>query len=271
MVKKEKTWDEAITNVLENAKEPLHYAKITEEIINQCLRSKFGATPKYTVNATISASIKEKGEQSPYLRVIDPDTNKPVPGIFTLSSSRSNRNPKTVRKEVVEDTEDNGRLINSFGIFWDRNQVDWSKINPKILGVDQEGADPIDFSSQIGVYILYDGHSPIYVGRIIDRPLGKRFYEHTIDRLRGRWNKFSWFGIKSASEDGKLTDVALPSDRKVVISALEALIIEVVEPTHNRKSGDKFREVEYLQAEDPSLQEKKNEQAITALLANRTK
>jgi hypothetical protein len=35
---------------------------------------------------------------------------------------------------------------------------------------------------------------------------------------------------------------------------MEALLIESVEPSQNRKRGDEFRAVEFLQAEDPELE-----------------
>jgi hypothetical protein len=35
---------------------------------------------------------------------------------------------------------------------------------------------------------------------------------------------------------------------------MEALLIESVEPSQNRRRGDEFRAVEFLQAEDPEIE-----------------
>jgi len=44
---------------------------------------------------------------------------------------------------------------------------------------------------------------------------------------------------------------------KILIPALEAILIEALEPRQNRKRGDDLSAVEYIQKEDPEIQ--KNE------------
>jgi hypothetical protein len=66
---KELTWQKAIDKVLAASSMPLHYNEITERIISDGLRHNLGATPSATVNAHISASIKHKGDSSPYVRI----------------------------------------------------------------------------------------------------------------------------------------------------------------------------------------------------------
>jgi hypothetical protein len=39
----------------------------------------------------------------------------------------------------------------------------------------------------------------------------------------------------------------------IVVTTMEALLIEGLEPPQNRRRGDDFRAVEYLQAEDPEM------------------
>jgi len=76
------------------------------------------------------------------------------------------------------------------------------------------------------------------------------------DRLGGRWTRFSWFGVHPVNDDGTLSarsELAhLPID--VVIATMEAVLIEGLEPRQNRKRGDDFKAVEYLQVEDPTLE-----------------
>ncbi|MGR0481220.1 MAG: GIY-YIG nuclease family protein [Candidatus Electronema sp. V4] len=100
-------------------------------------------------------------------------------------------------------SEEQHEIITSFGMFWRRESIEWT-VKPKLLGMQQIGATPVDFCKQLGIYLLYDGREVIYVGRSTDRPLGKRLYEHTIDRLSTRWDRFSWFGLLPVADDGQL-------------------------------------------------------------------
>jgi hypothetical protein len=145
--------------------------------------------------------------------------------------------------------------VRAFGMYWRRNFVRWAK-NPKLLGQQSRGAESVNFSDQIGVYLLHDGRETVYVGRAVDRPIGKRLFEHTYDRLNGRWDRFSWFGLLSITENGKLISEPIGKDQDAIITTLEALLIEALEPPQNRKRGDEFRAVESLQVEDPSLQKR---------------
>jgi hypothetical protein len=47
----------------------------------------------------------------------------------------------------------------------------------------------------------------------------------------------------------------LPAD--IIVTTMEALLIEGLEPPQNRRRGDDFRAVEYLQAEDPELEKRR--------------
>lgn len=233
---KELTWREAIDTVLSAAAEPLHYREITDRIISDKLRINLGATPTATVNSEINTSIK-RDKRSPYVRV--------GKGIFTLV--------QTSKKTMSEEQYD---IISSFGMFWRRDAVQWSR-SPKLLGMQQIGATPVDFNEQLGIYLLYDGREVIYIGRTTDRPLGRRLFEHTADRLAARWDRFSWFGLLPVSDSGDLG--ALPAAFKAVklIPALEAILIEALEPRQNRKRGDDLSAVEYIQKEDLEIQKKK--------------
>jgi hypothetical protein len=128
------------------------------------------------------------------------------------------------------------------------------------------GATPVDFFRQLGIYLLYDGREVIYVGRSTDRPLGKRLFEHTLDRMSTRWDRFSWFGLLPVSEAGKLGE--LPNDYKAatIIPALEAILVEALEPRQNRKRGDDLAAVEYLQRVDPEIEKRRIKETLDAAL-----
>lgn len=258
---KELTWRDAIDKILGESPRPLHYKEITEQIISSGLRVTLRATPAATVNSKITASIKHEGENSPYIRVSK--------GVFTLKhrSSETLIVPNKLAPEVIEseDEEEQYEIISSFGMFWRKAAVEWTA-TPKLLGMQQIGATPVDFCKQLGIYLLYDGREVIYVGRTTERPLGRRLYEHTIDRMSARWDRFSWFGLLPVSEDGSLGSLPKQHDAAKFIPALEAILIEALEPRQNRKRGDDLAAVEYIQRVDPEIEKKKVKATLDAAL-----
>ena len=98
--------------------------------------------------------------------------------------------------------------------------------------------------------------------------MGLRLFDHTRDRLTGRWDRFSWFGVRGVRDDGNLTP--LPKAGIAVMSliaTMEALLIEGLEPPQNRRQGEGFNAVEFIQETDPNIA---NEQRA-ALLAQLSK
>lgn len=255
----ELTWKKAIDKVLAESSQPLHYKEITEKIISDGLRTKVGATPAATVNAQISASIKKLGEDAKYVRV--------AKGTFALakkSIASATARPKLLQPDTNEE-EEQYEIVSSFGMFWRREATEWVA-TPKLLGMQQIGATPVDFNKQLGIYLLYDGREVIYVGRTTDRPLGRRLYEHTIDRMSARWDRFSWFGLLPVSDTGALGTLPSTFDASKMIPALEAILIEALEPRQNRKRGDDLAAVEFLQRIDPDIEKKKAKATLDAAL-----
>jgi HB1, ASXL, restriction endonuclease HTH domain len=248
-------WKEAIIKVLESSPEPMHYTDIAEAIVERGLRSEVGATPPTSVAATISMSLQNDGEESPFKRV--------TRGNYTLKEKVTE--PETVSAEAEIETADETGLINAFGMYWSRLNVLWTSA-PKILGQQQPGSTPVGFYGERGVYLLHDGRAVVYVGRTTDQTLGGRLRQHTIDRLNGRWDRFSWFGVYPVSESGELNTAAVENyNLDMLIVTMEALLIEGLEPPQNRKRGDDFRAVEFLQVEDPSIQKAQILQLIDEL------
>ncbi len=259
---KELTWRKAIDKVLGSSATPLHYKEITEQIISDGLRQSLGATPAATVNAQISASIKKEGNQSPYVRV--------AKGTFALAKPRTPQATSTTPRltpsvSESEESEEQYDIVSSFGMFWRRNAIEWTA-TPKLLGMQQIGATPVDFNKQLGIYLLYDGREVIYIGRTTDRPLGRRLYEHTSDRMAARWDRFSWFGLLPVSEAGALGNLPDTYDAAKMIPALEAILVEALEPRQNRKRGDDLSAVEYIQREDPEIQKKRVKESLEIAL-----
>jgi hypothetical protein len=262
----ELTWRKAIEKVLGESSMPLHYNEITQQIIADGLRQNLGATPAATVNAQISASIKKDGKTSPYIRV--------AKGTYILAPRADGSKASTLKKpkltpEVIEseETEEQYDIVSSFGMFWRRDAVEWLA-TPKLLGMQQIGSTPVDFNKQLGIYLLYDGREVIYVGRSTDRPLGRRLFEHTIDRMSARWDRFSWFGLLPVAESGTLGKLPPSFEAAKLIPALEAILIEALEPRQNRKRGDDLAAAEYIQKVDPEI-EKKRVKAILDTALNK--
>ncbi|PJK02395.1 hypothetical protein CO612_10255 [Lysobacteraceae bacterium NML71-0210] len=261
-MKKEKTWRAAINQVLGESETPLHYNEIAQRIVSAGLRVGLGVTPAATVNAQISASIKHD-PATPYQRV--------GKGIFTLKAGvapKQKRLPKEKLTPIVEasdEIEAQYEIVTSFGMFWRRDAVQWTA-KPKIWGKQQLGSTPVDFNKQLGIYLLYDGREVIYIGRTTDRPLGRRLYEHTLDRLAARWDRFSWFGLLPILTNGDLDSLPANYDAAKIIPALEAILIEALEPRQNRKRGDDLSAAEFIQHEDPTIQKRKVKATLDAAL-----
>lgn len=258
----ELTWRKAIEKVLQDAEGAMHYKDIADEIVSRRLRINVGATPAATVSANLTTTIAKDGEKSPFQKV--------GRGEYIL---RNQWVGAVKRKQVISsalpanhDSEDQYDIVSSFGMFWRRDFVDWNS-SPRLLGMQQIGAEPVDFYGQVGIYLLYDGREIIYVGRSTDRPLGKRLYEHTADRLSTRWDRFSWFGLLPVSEEGELGKLPENYIANKIVPALEAILIEALEPRQNRKRGDDLSAVEYLQKEDPEIDRKKKKALLQAALS----
>ncbi|MBA3019193.1 MAG: winged helix-turn-helix domain-containing protein [Proteobacteria bacterium] len=258
---KEMTWRKAIEKVLSEASGALDYKDIAEKIRSDGLRSSLGATPTSTVSAYLTTAINDEGKDCPFQRI--------GRGLYIWKEKAGITRPTVVGKEASEekeeDEDDQYDIISSFGMFWRRDAIDWVS-KPKILGMQQIGADPVDFHKQIGIYLLYDVREVIYVGRATDRALGRRLYEHTLDRFSSRWDRFSWFGLLPVSEIGTLGTMPSSYEAIKIIPAIEAIMIEALEPRQNRKRGDDLSAVEYIQKEDPEIQKKRVKQTMEAAL-----
>lgn len=257
-------WKDAIVKVFEDEKKALHYTDIAELIAERGYRKSLGATPQDTVSANMTTDINTNKEKSIFAKVDK--------GIYILRKFLDDSS-----ELVSEETEDEivttekvkkerYKIVNAFGIYWNRNLVHW-KTTPDLLGIQQIGASEVNFKDQIGIYLLHDSRETIYVGQAIEQTLGQRLKNHTTDRLGGRWDRFSWFGFYPVNENGKLlTDIKLDNITVQNLGdILEAILIESIEPRQNRKQGNLFFGLEYLQQEAPEIKKRLKEQIIREL------
>ncbi len=54
----------------------------------------------------------------------------------------------------------------------------------------------------------------------------------------GKWERFSWFGIRRVNENGEMVDVEDPPSPEVVTALMEAVLIETLRPSFNRQQGN---------------------------------
>ena len=208
-----------------------------------------GATPDQTVSAVITTSIRKDSSNSPFISHgkgiyglrPQPDSSIPLP------------TPSPQEASEIAAPELDIRPISSFGAFWQRDWVNWKKTTPRILGQFPGNSESIDFAGQNGIYVLYDGHHPVYVGQAIVNSLGDRLRAHTTDKLPGRWTRFSWFGMLPVSPTGTLVAFNSGITEQKFVDAVEALLIEILEVPLNRKKGNGSVGTEYNQVRDPDL------------------
>ena len=261
---KEHTWIESIKIVLASSKVAMHYKDIADEIVKRGLRQNVSATPAALVATTLSTSITKDGDASPFQKV--------GRGEYMLRATVG-KHTAILDDQVVElvgeedEPEEQYAIVTSFGMYWRRDLVNWTA-HPSVLGMQQIGAEPVDFQKQVGIYLLYDGREVIYVGRSKERPIGQRLYEHTLDRMSTRWDRFSWFGLLPVMSNGHLGQLPDGYAADTIIPALEGILIEALEPRQNRKRGDDLAAVEYLQKEDPLVERKKKQAILKAAMDN---
>jgi len=154
------------------------------------------------------------------------------------------------------------RIIANMGLLWKQEKVRWKKRgheNKELAGerANEKTAGKVDFWRQTGIYALYNtDYHLIYMGQagFGDKScIGSRLKHHLRDGLSGRWDMFSWFGLRKVTNRNKLGNK--PQRKTDNLSAignvLEAILIEVAEPPMNGQGGRFGRKVErYLQMDE---------------------
>jgi len=225
----------------------LHYQKLAGEVSKQY--DSVSANFAFYINQLLNRDISES--DSPLFE------NANETGTYKLRQNLISKDHNEVAKkiEIAESREDITNkdikpIFPCFGMYWDRAQIAWETTS-KLMGVEYVDGKEIDFTLQKGIYVLYHDRDLIYVGQAFDRSIFTRLREHTQQRLRGRWNRFSWFGIFEIDDQGALTTTAKEKyEYDKIVDTLESILIEICEPFQNRKKGDE-KSVEYLQVIDP--------------------
>jgi hypothetical protein len=136
-----------------------------------------------------------------------------------------------------------GVLIRSYGELWSPDLVNWGKRGPgghaTLLGEfgPRRALTIVDVWDQRGIYVLLHEWQVVYVGKADGFVLGARLRTHLSDALAGRWDRFSWYGIRGVRKNGRLgADMGnKQTSASELISTFESLLIAVTEPPRNRR------------------------------------
>ncbi|MGI9338826.1 MAG: hypothetical protein ACR2P4_10010 [Gammaproteobacteria bacterium] len=226
-MEKPKGVDKAIQEVLLTAQEPMRAADISGEIARRgWWKDEAKTNPIDAVRIWLSDGVNADPQR--YERVDH--------GLYRLHPNYDPETDDVAQRENPKPLNES-RLIQSFGMFWDRTAWE-AKKSPQLWG-KQLGGEEVDFGDKQGIYILYYFSKVVYVGRATKQGIGIRLQEHTQYRLKNRWNRFSWFAF-GEWKSGQLT-------QDTAIADLEALLIEFADPPQNRRRGDKMEAIEYSQ------------------------
>jgi hypothetical protein len=266
------SWLDSAEKVLEEEKRSLHYTEIAKLILERKYLTTAGPTPHQTINSRLNSDVSLLKDKSRFVKV--------GRGLFILRKFVDDKQQlltdgeETITNPSMETSstsanEDEFKLINAFGIYWNRSLVDWKKTQPDLLGIQQIGASEVNFKEQNGIYLLHDRRETIYIGQAIEQSLGQRLRQHISDRLSGRWDRFSWFGFHSVTQEGQLNFKKQYENITIQVlgHAMEAILIESLEPRQNRKQGNTFYGLEYLQQESPEIKKRKTEEILREILA----
>jgi hypothetical protein len=153
-------------------------------------------------------------------------------------------------------------LVKTVGFFWREGDVFWGRPrNPgTLLGKPRSSkkSDPIDFRDQAGVYVLYADYRMVYVGQTGrgSQNLFARLRQHRSDDLAGRWNQFSWFGVRGVLKNGGLSNknARFHPSLEIMLDHVEGVLIHSSEPPRNAQKGRFGAAVKrFLQVRDERL------------------
>lgn len=148
--------------------------------------------------------------------------------------------------------------VTSFGIYWERD-AEWNsgKLYGKHLPdpINKKKPGVVNFAEQDAVYLLHRDSEIVYVGQTLGRTSGlaERLHAHTRSpTLHSRWNRFSWFGFRAVHHDSLPVRLGKATLRRGfgvadLVSTVEAILIEAVEPRNNRQGGVGFKDLAYGQ------------------------
>ncbi|MBI4704306.1 MAG: winged helix-turn-helix domain-containing protein [Deltaproteobacteria bacterium] len=261
MAKRPNQYVEAALEVLKAAKQPMTALAITDEAMRRGLLDAKGKTPDQSMGAALYTSIKQLRSGSPF--------EQPGRGLFVLRRARGRGKGRLGEAGAPRGGRPEGSIFAAMGLFWSKADVDWS--SKSLLGRLRASGQPANLWDQRGIYALYADFRLAYVGQA--GSIGDGLRGHTQDDLAGRWDAFSWFGLRRVLRDGALASPARVKLASVAsfLNHAEALLIAVAEPPQNGASGRWNDVPRYLQVRAPPLDEAADERIVAALVTGLSK
>ena len=234
-IEREMSWQDAVLEVLSKANEPLDYNEVTRQIDETGLRTLTGATPATTVNRALGMLVTEgKVVRTGRGLYALPETAK--------RSEEAEAAEETAAEEAAADPQQ--LTVKAYGLYWDRNIVDWNPTRGQLWGQQDENASPVNFADQDGLYLLHSWNEIVYVGQTFSSKgdaglYGRLRYHHTDrdKRKSDRWDTFSWFGFRPVDDNGELLAAPSQGNLASVIDVIEAMFIEALMPRLNMQTG----------------------------------
>ena len=250
------TWEQAALQILQEAGEPMHYRAVADRIVDQRLTRSVGATPPSQANYALRSLMKSGAV-----------AQAEGPGMYALPEIAEQERQEADRVEddaVAAVTDDSRLTVKAYGLYWNRNLVDWtpgpSSRQAQLLG--DAGSGWVNFADQDGIYLLQSGNETVYAGQSYTPGTdaaglyGRLRSHHRSNRKADRWDTFSWFGFRPVGEDRRLLPTPGSSTAKDVIDLIEGILIEGLMPRLNMRRGEGSKAWEpnlYDQVEDPQL------------------
>lgn len=238
------SWTDATLMIMREANRPIHYGEVAEIILSRQLKTTIGKTPHFTVAGEISK-----------LRSVGMNIIKTAPGVYQLLDEAESPHlpepvlPPYATEEAVEDIEDEldatdatqHLSVAAYGLFWERDKVDWGRHRIWGYDISPDPSHLIDFADQQGVYLLHNWQSVVYVGKTSAKESGlfqRLSFHHQRQAWSRKWERFSWFGIRRVDEvSGEMLDVTDNASPEVVTALMEAVLIEALGPSFNNQRG----------------------------------
>lgn len=229
---------------------PMRPTQIREWILAQKLRPEY--TPGMNNGAIFALRNGGKIEKDGKNYIVVPGNE-----VYAAEFSASGHEPSHEQSEgTITGDLIRPKLIPCYGMNWHRDQVEWDR-NHNLIGRDDDSGVQVNFANQIGVYVLYEWPNVTYVGRTTRGRMYQRLLDHATNQSgRWQWDRFSWFGMLSVGSDGKLASHRETLDTEQVTTAMETLLITVLSPPLNDKSGDHLG-TRYYQVPDDVVEERK--------------
>lgn len=249
MTMQEISWADATLEVMGEVNRPIHCDEIAQRILDRELKATTGMTPHFTVAGEISKM--RSGRIAP-LGLLGKEIVKTAPGFYWLrdvtavplplpAPHPSDDEVANIEDELDATDATQHLSVAAYGLFWERDKVDWGRHRIWGYDISPDPSHLIDFADQQGVYLLHNWQSVVYVGKTSAQESGlfqRLSFHHQRQAWSRKWERFSWFGIRQVDEvSGAMLDVADTASPEVVTALMEAVLIEALGPSFNNQRG----------------------------------